>query len=175
MPVAVNVFAPSLSDPGLPQTVERALDERGLPHEVLTVEITEDLLLGNHDRARAVIEQLRRGGVRVAIDDFGSGYSALSYLWELDVDELRLDRAFVTRVREDRRAAAIVRAVIDLARELGLTTVAEGVEDAETAALLRDYGCRVTQGYLYRAPLTPPEMLSLLKLRRPAPDAAISS
>ncbi len=175
VPVAVNVFAPSLSDPGLPQTVERALDERGLPHEVLTVEITEDLLLGNHDRARAVIEQLRRDGVRVAIDDFGSGYSALSYLWELDVDELKLDRAFVTRVREDRRAAAIVRAVIDLARELGLTTVAEGVEDGETAALLRDYGCQVAQGCLYSAPLTPPEMLSLLTLRRPAPDAAISS
>ncbi|MBJ7463485.1 MAG: bifunctional diguanylate cyclase/phosphodiesterase, partial [Mycolicibacterium sp.] len=175
VPVAVNVFAPSLSDLGLPQTVERALDERGLPHEVLTVEITEDLLLGNHDRARAVIEQLRQGGVRVAIDDFGSGYSALSYLWELDVDELKLDRAFVTRVREDRRAAAIVRAVIDLARELGLMTVAEGVEDAETAALLRDYGCQVAQGYLYTAPLTPPDMLSLLRLRRPAPDAAISS
>ncbi|WP_082614303.1 putative bifunctional diguanylate cyclase/phosphodiesterase [Mycobacterium sp. Root265] len=175
VPVAVNVFAPSLSDLALPETVERALEERGLPHEVLTVEITEDLLLDNHERARAVIERLRQGGVRVAIDDFGSGYSALSYLRELYVDELKLDRGFVTAVLDDRRAAAIVRAVIDLANELGLTTVAEGVEDPETATLLRDYGCQVAQGYLYSAPLTPPDMLSLLKLRRPVPDAAIWS
>lgn len=175
VPVAVNVFAPSLSDLDLPETVERALDERGLPHDMLTVEITEDLLLDNRERASAVIERLRRGGVRVAIDDFGSGYSALSYLRELYVDELKLDRGFVTMVLDDRRAAAIVRAVIDLANELGLTTVAEGVEDPETATLLRDYGCQVAQGYLYSAPLTPPDMLSLLKLRRPAPDAAIWS
>lgn len=175
VPVAVNVFAPSLSDLALPESVERALQERGLPCEVLTVEITEDLLLGNHERARMVIERLRQCGVRVAIDDFGSGYSALSYLRELHVDELKLDRAFVITVLEDRRAAAIVRAVIDLARELGLTTVAEGVEDTETAALLRDYGCEVAQGYLYSAPLSPPAMLSLLRSRRPAPDAAISS
>lgn len=175
VPVAVNVFAPSLSDLDLPETVQRALDERGLPHEVLTVEITEDLLLDNHERARAVIERLRRSGVRVAIDDFGSGYSALSYLRELYVDELKLDRGFVTTVLEDRRAAAIVRAVIDLANELGLTTVAEGVENPETAVLLRGYGCQVAQGYAYSAPLTPSAMLSLLMLRRPAPDAAISN
>lgn len=173
VPVAVNVFAPSLSDLALPETVERALDERGLPHEVLTVEITEDLLLDNHVRARAVIERLRASGVRVAIDDFGSGFSALSYLRELYVDELKLDRGFVTTILEDRRAAAIVRAVIDLANELGLTTVAEGVEDPETATLLRDYGCQMVQGYFYSAPLAPQAMLSLLKLRRPVPDAAI--
>ena len=175
VPVAVNVFAPSLSDLELPETVERALRERGLPHEVLTVEITEDLLLGNHQRARAVIDRLRAGGVRIAIDDFGSGYSALSYLRELHVDELKLDRGFVIAVLEDRRAAAIVRAVIDLANELGLTTVAEGIEDPETATLLRDYGCQVGQGYFYSAPLPPLDMLTLLKLRRPAPDAAIWS
>jgi diguanylate cyclase len=175
VPVAVNVFAPSLSDLTLPETVQRALSDRGLPYEVLTVEITEDLLLGNHERTQLVIERLRACGVRVAIDDFGSGYSALSYLRELYVDELKLDRAFVTTVLDDRRAAAIVRAVIELARELGLTTVAEGVEDHETAVLLRDYGCEVAQGYLYSAPLAPPDMLSLLRSRRPAPDAAISS
>lgn len=175
VPVAVNVFAPSLNDLELPESVERALQERGLPGEVLTVEITEDLLLDNHERAREVIDLLRARGVRVAIDDFGSGYSALSYLRELHVDELKLDRAFVTAVLDDRRAAAIVRAVIDLAHEIGLTTVAEGVEDIETATLLRDYGCQVVQGYLYSAPLSPADTLSLLRSRRPAPDAAISS
>ena len=175
VPVAVNVFAPSLSDSTLPETVGRALRQRGLPHELLTIEITEDLLLGNTEGAREVIKRLRQSGVRVAIDDFGSGYSALSYLRELYVDELKLDRAFVTTVLVDKRAAAILRAVIDLANELGLTTVAEGVEDPETAALLRDYGCQVAQGYLYTAPLTPAAMLSLLRSSRQAPDAAISS
>ncbi len=175
VPVAVNVFAPSLSDQALPEGVVRELDKRGLPCEILTVEITEDLLLGNHERTRAVIERLREHGVRVAIDDFGSGYSALSYLRELHVDELKLDRGFVTAVLDDRRAAAIVRAVVDLARELGLTTVAEGVENSETGTLLRDYGCQVAQGYLYSPPLSPPDMLSLLNSRRSAPDATISS
>ncbi|WP_395306945.1 bifunctional diguanylate cyclase/phosphodiesterase [Mycobacterium sp. AMU20-3851] len=173
--VAVNVFAPSLSDLALPGGVAHELSRRGLPCGVLTVEITEDLLLGNQEHTRAVIEQLRERGVRVAIDDFGSGYSALSYLRELHVDELKLDRGFVTAVLGDRRAAAIVRAVIDLARELGLTTVAEGVENAETATMLRDYGCQVAQGYLYSPPLSPDDMLSLLRSRRPAPDATISS
>lgn len=175
VPVAVNVFAPSLSDPTLPETVSRALRRRGLPHESLTIEITEDLLVGNAERARAVIQQLRKSGVRVAIDDFGSGYSALSYLRELYVDELKLDRGFVTTMLVDKRAAAIVRAVIDLANELGLNTVAEGVEDPETAALLKDYGCQVAQGYLYAAPLTPAAMLTLLQSSRLAPDATISS
>jgi diguanylate cyclase len=175
VPVAINVFTPSLSDLELPDRVEQALSARGLPYDVLTVEITEDLLLRDYQNARMVIEQLQEWGVRIAIDDFGSGYSALSYLRELRVDELKLDRGFVTAVLGDRRAAAIVRAVIDLARELGLTTVAEGVEDTETAALLRGFGCQVAQGYLYSPPLTPPDMLSLLRSRRQAPDAAISS
>ncbi len=173
--VAVNVFAPSLSDLTLPAGVEQELSRCGLPCELLTVEITEDLLLGNHEHTHAVIDRLRERGVRVAIDDFGSGYSALSYLRELHVDELKLDRGFVTAVLDDRRAAAIVRAVIDLARELGLTTVAEGVENVETATLLKDYGCQVAQGYLYSPPLSPADMLSLLRSRRPAPGATISS
>lgn len=175
VPVAVNVFAPSLSDPALPETVSNALKQRGLPHGLLTIEITEDLLLGNVEGARQVIQRLRQSGVRVAIDDFGSGYSALSYLRDLNVHELKLDRAFLTTVLVDKRAAAILRAVIDLANELGLITVAEGVEDPETAALLKDYGCQVAQGYLYSPPLTPSAMLSLLRSSRPAPDAAISS
>ncbi|MGW0158434.1 putative bifunctional diguanylate cyclase/phosphodiesterase [Mycobacterium sp. NPDC003323] len=175
VPVAVNVFAPSLADRELPVRIERALQSRDLPFGLLTVEITEDLLIENNQLVGAVITRLRENGVRVAIDDFGSGFSALSYLRDLYIDELKLDRGFVTALTDDRRAAAIVRSVIDLARELGLTTVAEGVETAETASVLRDFGCQVGQGYLFSEPLAPQEMLALLRSRWSAPDAAISS
>jgi EAL domain-containing protein (putative c-di-GMP-specific phosphodiesterase class I) len=119
-----------------------------------------------------VLDALRRQGVRIAIDDFGSGYSALSYLRDLPIDEVKLDRQFVAPVLMDWRAAAIVRAVIDLAHVLGVTTVAEGVENAETAAKLRGYGCDVAQGYFYSPPLTAVEMLELLNSASKAPAGA---
>lgn len=175
VPIAVNLFAPSLADLSLPDRVVWALGERGLACETLTVEVTEDLLMDNVERTKTVIETLRGHGVRVAIDDFGSGYSTLSYVRDLAVDELKLDREFVSAVHGDQRAGVIVRAVIALAHELGLTTVAEGVENAETVALLRDYGCRYAQGYLYSEPLTAAAMLDLLTARRQARDVAISS
>jgi EAL domain-containing protein (putative c-di-GMP-specific phosphodiesterase class I) len=105
---------------------------------------------------------LRNLGIRIAIDDFGSGYSALSYLRELPIDEVKLDRSFIAPITEHPRTAAIVRAVIDLAHTLGLTTVAEGVETAETAAKLNEFGCDVAQGHHYSPPMSTPELLHLL-------------
>lgn len=162
VPIAVNLFAPSLSDLDLPNQITRALASRNLSAETLTVEMTEDLLLDNMSRTRTVLDALRRHGIRIAIDDFGSGYSALSYLRDLPIDEVKLDRQFIAPVLVDWRAAAIVRAVIDLAHVLNVTTVAEGVENAETAARLRGYGCDIAQGYFYSQPLTAVEMLELL-------------
>ena len=153
VPISVNLFAPSLGDLDLPTRLVRALADRNLSADVLTVEITEDLLLDNMDRARTVLDRLRAHGMRIAIDDFGSGYSALRYLRDLPVDEVKLDKDFIAPILVDRRAAAIVRAVIDLAHELGVTTVAEGVEDAETVARLREYGCEMAQGYFCSPPL----------------------
>lgn len=143
VPVAVNVFAPSLSDLALPDRILGELHDRTLSPAVLTIEITEDLLLDDLERASAVLAALRWHGVRVAIDDFGSGYSALRYLGELPIDEVKLDRGFIAPILDDRRAAAIVRAVVDLAHVLGVTTVAEGVENEATAIRLREYGCEV--------------------------------
>lgn len=161
-PVAVNLFAPSLADADLAVTIERALSERGLRAAALTVEITEDLFLESLDRTRVVLDGLRRSGIRIAIDDFGSGYSALSYLRDLPIDEVKLDREFIAPILGDPRAAAVVRAVLDLADELGMTTVAEGIEDAATANWLRDHGCRLGQGYYFSAPLSPDELLAVL-------------
>ncbi|HET6731974.1 putative bifunctional diguanylate cyclase/phosphodiesterase [Mycobacterium sp.] len=174
LPIAVNVFAPSLGDLKLPGRVVRAVTERNLRPETLTVEITEDLLLDNMDRTRAVLHELRQNGIRVAVDDFGSGYSALRYLRDLPIDEVKMDRQFIAPLLGDSRSAAIVRAVIDLAHALGLTTVAEGVENAETAEQLRRYGCDIAQGFYYSAPLAADDVLELISATK-EPAAARSN
>jgi hypothetical protein len=140
----------------------RALDEHRIEAAALTIEITEDLYLDNLDHAGDVLNLLRQNGIRVAIDDFGSGYSALSYLRDLTIDEVKLDRDFIAPILVDPRAAAVVRAVVNLAHELGLVTVAEGVENAETAARLREYGCDVGQGYFFSPPLSAQQVVDLL-------------
>lgn len=127
--VAVNLSAPSVSDVLLPARMNDELTTRELEPTMLTVEITEDLLLENIVRARSVLDRLRGNGIRIALDDFGSGYSALWYLRDLAFDEVKLDRKFVTPLMTDPRAAVIVRAVIDLVHDLGGSVVAEGVED----------------------------------------------
>ena len=173
LPVAVNLFAPSLANLGIPAQITTALADRGLDPRVLTVEITEDLFLDDMERTRTVLDQLRHSGIRIAIDDFGSGYSALSYLRDLPIDEVKLDSTFIAPIPVDERAAAVVRAVVDLCHTLNLTTVVEGVEDAETAARLREFGCDVGQGYHFSPPLTSDELLELL--RRSAPASTRSS
>jgi EAL domain-containing protein (putative c-di-GMP-specific phosphodiesterase class I) len=158
-PVAINIFAPSIADLSLPERIVRALADRGLSATALTVEVTEDLIVNDIDNARNVLNHLRENGVRVAIDDFGSGYSALSYLRDLPVDEVKLDRSFISSVLVDSRAAAVVSAVVELAHALNLTAVVEGVEDAKTANRLRELGCDVGQGHYFSPPLTAAELL----------------
>ena len=162
LPVAVNLFAPSLANLAVPDKITRALADRGLDPGILTVEITEDMFLDNVERTLTVLNQLRRIGIRIAIDDFGTGYSALSYLRDLPIDEVKLDWRFVAPIRTDPKAATVVRAVLNLARGLQLTAVAEGIEDAETAEWLRDNGCAVGQGYFLSPPVSSAELLSLV-------------
>jgi diguanylate cyclase (GGDEF)-like protein len=159
IPLAVNLFPPTLADLDLPVRLERALEGHGLTSSALAVEITEEFMLGNLERARIVLTGLHRLGIRIAIDDFGSGYSSLYYLHELPIDEVKLDRSFIASITEDPRAAAIVRSVIDLSHTLGLTTVAEGVENPGTAALLTGYGCDIAQGHYFSHPITAEEVL----------------
>ncbi|MCX2932836.1 bifunctional diguanylate cyclase/phosphodiesterase [Mycobacterium sp. CVI_P3] len=151
--VAVNVFAPSLADATLPARIGAALAVSGLPPASLTIEITEHMVLGDLEQTREVLHTLREQQIRIAIDDFGTGYSTLSYLRELPSDELKLDQQFIAPVLVDPTAAAVVRAVVGLAQELGITTVAEGVENAQTAEWLRRNGCDIAQGFLYGAPV----------------------
>ena len=162
VPVAVNLFPPLVGDINLPGHIFDALARHELPGDSLIVEITEDLLLDDIERTRAVLETLREHSIQVALDDFGSGYSALTYLCKLPIDEVKVDYDLIGHVLTDPRAEAIVRAVIDLSHALNVTTVAEGVENAEIATWLRDRGCDVGQGILYSPPITAQAMMELL-------------
>jgi diguanylate cyclase (GGDEF)-like protein len=147
--IAINLSASSLIDLELPDLVRSLLAERHLPASCLEIEITEEFLMSDRDRAREILGRLREQGVRIAVDDYGTGYSSLAYLKELPVDELKLDKSFVRNMMEDPRAMAIVASTIGLAHSLGMEMVAEGVEDAATAAHLASSGCDVEQGWLY--------------------------
>ncbi|PND58071.1 GGDEF-domain containing protein [Mycobacterium sp. ENV421] len=175
IPVAVNVSAPSLGTTRLATTVSDALRERGLAASALIVEITEDVVLEGLEHATRVLRDLRAKGVQIAVDDFGTGYSALSYLRDLPIDHVKLDRRFIAPITSDPRAGVVVRAVINLAHELGLATVAEGIEDAETLAQLREYGCDVGQGYYFSPPVPFERLLAMLAKPPWAPVSAKSS
>jgi diguanylate cyclase (GGDEF)-like protein len=162
VPVAVNLFAASLTNLGIPAKISQALAERDLHPATLTVEITEDMFLDNVERTRAVLEGLRAKGIRIAIDDFANGYSALPYLRELPIDEVKINRNFIEPILADPRAANVARAIVELARGLGLTAVAEGIENAETANWLSDNGCRIGQGYFLSPPVPAGQLVSML-------------
>src|SRR4051812_30358427 len=163
--VAVNISAASLNDPELPDRVAAQLQARGLPGSTLEIEITEDFLMGDRTRAQKILSGLRAHGVRIAVDDYGTGYSSLAYLRELPVDELKLDRSFVSGLHSDERALAIVRSTIGLAHSLGMRMVAEGVEDAETSSELIEAGCDVQQGWYYARALPAQELEGWLDQR----------
>ncbi|MCI4658315.1 putative bifunctional diguanylate cyclase/phosphodiesterase [Cryobacterium zhongshanensis] len=151
--IAVNLAASSLLDSGLPERVGAMLTARDLPATALMFEITEAFLLDDRGRASDILGRLRSRGIRIAVDDFGVGYSSLAYLRELPIDELKLDRSFVAPLNGDKRAAAVVSSSIHLAHSLGLRMVAEGVEDAEAYAQLARFGCDQAQGYHVSPPV----------------------
>jgi EAL domain-containing protein (putative c-di-GMP-specific phosphodiesterase class I) len=158
LPVAVNLSPSSLVDIQLPARIEELLVARGLSPDLLIIEITEDVIMSDRDRARQILDELRRVGIHVAIDDFGTGYSSLAYLRELPIDELKLDRSFIAAMGIDERSQAIVRSAIDLAHSLGLRMVAEGVEDEDTARQLGRAGCDEAQGFYFSRALPPGQL-----------------
>ncbi len=160
--VAVNVSPTNLLDLGLPRRVAELLVEHDLPASALHVEVTEGVLLLDRVRATEVLHALRDLGVRLAVDDYGTGYSSLAYLQELPVHDLKLDRSFVTRMHTDPVKAAIARSTVDLAHTLGLRLIAEGVETQEAMDALHAYGCDEVQGYHLTRPLPPEGLLDWL-------------
>jgi diguanylate cyclase len=165
--VSVNVTKHQIDDSETMQVLDRIAGEYGIAPEQLKLELTEGVLMNDYARTRGWISELKRRGIKISIDDFGTGYSSLGYLHQFDVDEIKIDRSFVIEMLTERRSMEIVRAVIGLARGLGLKTVAEGIENQEQAAVLRAAGCDYGQGYYFARPLAEAEILAVLQAGRP--------
>ncbi len=151
--LAVNVSARQLMHPGFVRLVEAVLADTGLVPSSLCLELTETVLLDDVEQTRSRLDELRALGVRVAVDDFGTGYSSLTYLHRLPLDVVKLDRSFVAGVGSDPGDTAIVTAVVELARSMGLDAVAEGIETDLQLGHLRGLGCRHGQGFLLARPM----------------------
>jgi EAL domain-containing protein (putative c-di-GMP-specific phosphodiesterase class I) len=160
--VSVNVSPRQLRDPGLVEVVRRTLATTGLAPEQLEVEVTESAVMTNPDEARARLEQLRRLGVHLMIDDFGTGYSSLGQLRLFPFDALKVDRMFMHGLGNDQHNTAIVGGMIDLARNLGLAVVGEGIETWGQLDHLTGLGCDRVQGYLLSRPIAPDALRRLL-------------
>ncbi|MDD4979427.1 MAG: EAL domain-containing protein [Gallionella sp.] len=155
MVMAVNLSAVQFRHAGLTEMVTAVLDEVGLPHECLELELTEAVAMDDPQSAVAVMDKLHERGIRMSIDDFGTGYSSLSYLKRFKVYKLKIDQSFVRDITVDAEDKAIVTAIINLANSLGMQTIAEGVETAGQLAYLRSQGCDEVQGYHFSKPLSP--------------------
>lgn len=160
--MAVNLSAVQFRHPDLPELVTRILNEENLAPESLELELTESVAMHNPPGAIAVMNNLYERGIRMSIDDFGTGYSSLSYLKKFKAYKLKIDQSFVRDINIDPEDKAIVSAIINLAKSLGLQTIAEGVETIEQQAFLREQGCDQMQGYLFSRPVPPEQFEALL-------------
>jgi diguanylate cyclase (GGDEF)-like protein/PAS domain S-box-containing protein len=150
--ISVNLSARQLSEQGFLALVDEVLATTGLPAPLLCLEVTETVLVDDADTACETLAALHERGVRISIDDFGTGWASLTYLQHFPVDEIKLDRSYVSRVEDDPAAATIVGSLLDMAHSMGLTVVAEGVETHGQEAFLHARGCDLAQGYLYGKP-----------------------
>ncbi len=165
MTVAVNLSARSLLDPQLPDDVAAILAVHGLPPDRLILEITESTAASELEVVEAVLARLRRLGVEISVDDFGTGYSSLAFLQRTSVNELKVDRSFVSGMLTSENDLALVRATVQLAHSLGARSVAEGVEDGAMAVALREMGCDLAQGFWLAQPLPAAGLRHMLNLR----------
>jgi EAL domain-containing protein (putative c-di-GMP-specific phosphodiesterase class I) len=161
-PVAVNLSARQLVSRDFGPVVERILREEAVDPRLIELEITESSLMSNTEDAARTLEYLSNLGVSISIDDFGTGYSSLSYLKRFPLDALKIDRSFVRDLTTDNEDATITRAVISMARSLGLKAIAEGVETEGQLAFLIENGCDQIQGYYYSRPLPADECTAWL-------------
>jgi diguanylate cyclase (GGDEF)-like protein/PAS domain S-box-containing protein len=161
--LSVNMSTRQLSDPLLLNTVQSALANAGLDAKRLTLEITESTVMADVTNAFRVLTELRSIGVKIAIDDFGTGYSSLSLLSEIPVDTLKIDRSFVTGVAKRPEPARLIRAILLLASDFGLHTVAEGVEERDQDEVLQGLGCQASQGFYFARPMAATQLGELLE------------
>ena len=166
--VAVNVSPVQFRTGQLQLHVIGALDRSGLPPERLLLEITEGVFLHDCEQTGALLDDLKAAGIRFAMDDFGTGYSSLSYIRRFPFDKIKIDQSFVRGLSDNPESMAIVRAVTNLCRDLGMMTTAEGVESEEQATILRALGCDTAQGYHFGRPMRAADTLALFGEERQA-------
>ena len=164
--MAVNLSAVQFKRGDLEQTVISALESSGHDPAALELEMTESILIGNSSAALATVTRLKSMGITISIDDFGTGYSSLSYLKRFAVDKLKIDQSFVRDLATDPEDAAIVLAIVQMAKSLGLTTIAEGVEDEAMLKRLRLYQCDEAQGYLFARPMPAEDFAAFVRARQ---------
>jgi diguanylate cyclase (GGDEF)-like protein len=160
--LAVNLSPVQFAAPNLVEVVQRALVSSGLAPERLELEITESLLLENNDKTISMLRRLRQLGITIALDDFGTGYSALGYLRKFPLDKIKIDRSFVTDIATRSDQVAIIQAVLNIARALGMTVTAEGVETVIQRDFLKALGCDSAQGYLFSKPVRFEELAAIV-------------
>ena len=163
--LAINISPIQLLDPWLAQKIVKLLVETGFPPNRLEIEITESALFDNLSLAQSIVGSLKNQGIKIALDDFGIGYSSLAHLRALPFDRIKIDRSFVASILENTESQAIVRAIHGLGESLGMPITAEGIEDQETEAALRTIGCAKGQGWLYGLPLSMEETGEVLAER----------
>ena len=169
--MSVNVSQAQFRHPQFIDVLRGALDASGAPAAYLELEITESMAMEEPQQLAEMLAQVKRTGVSIAIDDFGTGFSSLSHLQRLQVDRLKIDRTFVTEITNSARGSSIAEMVIQLGRNLGLSVVAEGVEDERQAQILHALGCPLAQGYLFARPLAPQALLEWLAGQQPLAGA----
>ena len=160
--ISVNISHREFSQPDLARKVAAALRSSHLKGSSLRLEITEQVMIGNRPTAGTVIAQLRDLGVQLQIDDFGIGYSALTYLQQFPIQAIKIDRSFIHRLKKDRRGLGLVRAMVSMARELGMDAIAEGIETGEQLKELKSLACGFGQGYFLCEPLNAVALEKLL-------------
>jgi len=169
--ISINLSARNLHDVGLPAYIGQLLEAWNVPAADIRLEITESAMLADPDKAKRILMEFDTMGLDIAIDDFGTGYSSLAYLKQLPVSIIKIDKSFVMDMTQDEDDASIVRATIDLAHNLGLKVVAEGVENEETWSALQALGCDFLQGYYISKPVPADELVRWLARRNTAPGA----
>jgi EAL domain-containing protein (putative c-di-GMP-specific phosphodiesterase class I) len=160
--LSVNISALQFGQPDLAPSIERIVRSTGVGPDQVELELTESILLAHAGSAGAIMRDLKARGFRLAIDDFGTGYSSLGYLKGFPVDTLKIDRSFISGVTTNRDDAAIVEAMVGLARSLGIEPLAEGVETLEQKAFLESIDCHMMQGFLFSRPVAPARFTELL-------------
>jgi diguanylate cyclase (GGDEF)-like protein len=165
VPVAVNISAMEFVLPDFANRVAEALEETGMPADLLELELTESVMVKDFDESARQMERLKKLGVRIALDDFGTGYSSLNQFHRLPIDRLKIDRSFTQALSETNGSLPIIEGIVAMAHRMGVRVVAEGVETLEQMRTLRGVGCDMLQGYLLSQPLTADEAAGLLRRR----------